>query len=154
LPGTHPLRLGAMGKGGVAEHFLDGDIAMPVIYRRALSAEEIDRRFAGKGLQATRGRDVLGCWPMREEQGERVADVSGDRRHGRIINHATWMIGGPSFKADVPRFESYDPKKDTERGHGLRFASDDIYDCGWPVTHRWRVPSTARSGLYVARMKF
>jgi hypothetical protein len=154
LPGAHPLRLGAMGKRGVTENFLDGDIAMPVIYGRALSVEEVVQRYEDTGLQPARGREVVGCWPLREEQGDRVADVSGEGRHGRIINHATWMIGGPSFKADVPRFENYDPKKDAQRGHGLRFAADDIYDCGWPVTHRWRVPSTARSGLYVARMKF
>ena len=64
------------------------------------------------------------------------------------------MIGGPGFKAAVERFGNYDPKKDTERGHGLRFASDDLYDCRWAVTHRWRVPADARSGIYVARMKF
>jgi hypothetical protein len=64
------------------------------------------------------------------------------------------MIGGPAFKAAVERFGSYNPKKDAGRGHGLRFASDDLYDCRWPVTHRWPVPADARSGIYVARMKF
>ncbi len=153
-PGLHPLRLGAMAEGGVVQHFLDGDMAMPVIYRRELSAEEIRQRFETKGLVAPRGREVVGCWPLREEQGERVADASGAGRHGRIINHATWMIGGPGFKAAVERFGNYDPKKDAERGNGLRFASDDLYDCRWAVTHRWRAPADARSGIYVARMKF
>jgi N,N-dimethylformamidase len=154
LPGSHSLRLGAMAQAGAAQHLLDGDIAMPVIYRRALSQEEIGQRIEGKGLQPARGQDVLACWPLDEERGERLKDASGNGRHGRIINHATWMIGGPGFKAAVPRFGKYEPGKDLERGHGLRFASDDLYDCRWAVTHQWRVPAEARSGIYVARMKF
>ncbi|MBI5775148.1 MAG: LamG domain-containing protein [Verrucomicrobia bacterium] len=154
LPGKHSLRLGAMAQKGIAQHFLDGDLAMPVIYDRALSADEIDERFKQQGLKPARGKGVLACWPLTEERGERVADVSGDGRHGRIINHATWMIGGPSFDANVPRFGNYDPKQDATRGHGLRLASDDLYDCRWKVTHRWKAPADARQGIYVARMEF
>lgn len=153
-PGPHPLRLGAMAVNGIAQHFLDGDLAMPVIYDRALGAEEVAERFAQRGLQPARGKSILACWPLAEERGEHVADSSSHGRHGRIINHGTWMIGGPSFNADVPRFGSYDPKRDAARGHGLRFASDDLYDCRWSVTHRWRMPSDTRQGLYVARMEF
>ena len=153
LPGPHVLRLGAMAQTGIANHFLDGDLAMPAIYDRALSEEDVRARFAQKGLQPAASQGVLACWPLSEERGETVADVAGGRE-GRIINHATWMIGGPSFEANVPRFGDYDPKQDATRGHGLRFASDDLYDCRWKVTHRWPVPADARSGIYVARMEF
>ena len=44
LAGPHPLRLGAMGQGGVARHFLDGDLAMPVIHGRALDAPAVAGR--------------------------------------------------------------------------------------------------------------
>src|SRR6185369_16849054 len=111
-------------------------------------------RFDQRGLEPAKGANLLACWPLAEERGARVADVSGAGRHGRIINHATWMIGGPAFKADVPRFGGYDPKADATRGHGLRLASDDLYDCRWSVTHRWKAPADARSGIYVARMHF
>jgi hypothetical protein len=153
-PGPHPLRLGAMAQGGIAQHFLDGDIAMPAVYARAFSVEDVRARFSRRGLAPATGADVLACWPLTEERGDRVADISGGGRHGRIINHGTWMIGGPSFKADVERFGDYDPKTDATRGHGLRLASDDLYDCRWTVTHRWPVPAEARSGIYVARMHF
>lgn len=155
VPGASPLRLGACGgNDGQADHFLDGDMAMPAIYQRALSPEEIQERFRQQGLQPARGQDVLGCWTLSEERGDRIADRSPERRHGRIINHATWMIGGPSFEADVTRFGSYDPGKDPKRGHGLRFAADDLYDCRWPVTHQYRIPSTARPGIYVGRFRY
>src|SRR6185295_5568831 len=47
-PGPHPLRLGAMAQGGAAQHFLDADIAMPVIYSRALTADQVKQRFESK----------------------------------------------------------------------------------------------------------
>ncbi|MHC5544467.1 N,N-dimethylformamidase beta subunit family domain-containing protein, partial [Singulisphaera rosea] len=77
-----------------------------------------------------------------------------DARHGRIINNGTWMIGGPSFHVDVPRFGGYTPAGDPERGHGLRLASDDLFDCRWKATHEYRFPESARSGIYVGRFRF
>src|SRR5262245_10731530 len=145
-----PIALGAAS----GDAFLDGDLAMPVIYRRALGAREIREGFAQQGLVPAKGKDVLACWPFTEERGDRVADISGYGRHGRIINHATWMIGGPSFQAEVPRYGDYDPANDPRRGHGLRFASDDLYDCRWEVTHNYRVPSSAKPGIYVGRIRY
>ncbi len=152
LPGK-PLRLAAGGQTQ-AEEFLDADLAMPVIYRRALGSGEIAQRFAQQGLEPARGEGVLACWPFTEEKGDRVADVSGHGNHGRIINQATWMIGGPSFQAEVPRFGEYEPTKDPRRGHALRFASDDLYDCRWKSAHRYRIPAAARPGIYAGRIRF
>jgi N,N-dimethylformamidase len=152
--GPAPLRLAASGERGLAAHALDGDLAMPTILGRAPHAAEVAARFADRGRSMPSGDRVLACWPLDEERGDRVADGSGHRRHGRIINHATWMIGGPSFDSDVPRFGTHDPATDPDRGHGLRFASDDLYDCRWPVAHRWAVPEDARPGVYVARIDF
>ncbi len=152
-PGTHPLRLGAMGEHGAALRFLDADLAMCVLYDHAVDDATVQRRFHERGLKAAKGRGVLGCWAFSEERGDRVADVSGKGRHGRIINRGTWMIGGPSFQAEVPRFGQYDPKRDPQRGHGLRLAADDLFDCRWEPTLSWAVPRTARPGVYVARLQ-
>jgi N,N-dimethylformamidase len=54
----------------------------------------------------------------------------------------------------VPQFGNYDPSKDPMRGHGLRFASDDLFDCRWQVTQTYTVPANARSGIYVARLSY
>jgi hypothetical protein len=162
-PGSAPIRLAAFGDAnGKASHFLNGDLAMPVIYNRALSQAEIQARFnqqsAPQGVQPPSALDlsVLGCWPLSEEQGSNVADTR-KVRPGLIINHATWQIGGPSFKPGPPnveQFGNYDPSKDPTRGHGLRFASDDLFDCRWPVTQTYTVPANARSGIYVARLSY
>lgn len=152
--GTVPLRLAARGENGAADGFLDGDLAMPVIYRRALSPEDVAARFDAKALSPAKARDVAACWKFDEELGERVADCSGNRRHGRIVNHATWMIPGPSFDREVMRFRSYDLAKDMQRGHALRFAADDLYDCRWQPTLEYTIPASARSGFYVGRIAY
>lgn len=153
-PGSAPLRIGAAGMDGEASSLLDADLAMPAIYGKALSAGEIDARFRANALSRPNDPDLLACWPLNEERGERVADASGHGRHARLINHGTWMIGGPSFHANVPRFGPYDPANDPKRGHGLRLLSDDLYNCRWKATHEYRLPENARSGIYVARMRF
>jgi hypothetical protein len=152
--GSAPLRLGAFGRGGVADGFLDADISLPAIHGRLLSGTEIVERFAGRALVVPTPDDLLACWPLAEEKGDLVRDCSRHRRDARIINYATWMIGGPSFAADVPRFAAYEPAKDPSRGHGLRLASDDLYDCGWLPTFDYRLPDDAQSGAYAARIRF
>jgi N,N-dimethylformamidase len=152
--GGAPLRIGATTVDGAADLFFDGDLAMPVIYGKALSAEEVSNRFAQRGMVAAKCADVLGCWPLDEERGESVHDTSSHQRHATIVNHGTWMIGGPKFSGDAPRFGNYDPKGDATRGHGIRLASDDLYDCGWQVTQRWDIPKDARPGIYFARINY
>lgn len=152
--GKTPVRLGAFGKAGAAVGFLDGDLALPVIYQRALSLTEVAARFASRALSQPKGRDVIACWPLSEPRGEEVADASGQRRHGRIVNHGTRMIPGPSLETEVVRFTTYDPQKDPRRGHAVRFASDDLYDCRWAVTAEFTVPADARSGFYVGRIAY
>jgi hypothetical protein len=151
-PGDAPLRIGACGNNGLADGLLDADIAMPAIYSRVLSAEAIEARFATKALARPLDAALVGCWPLDEERGDKAADTSTFGRDARIINHGTWMIGGPGFQADVPRALGYDPAKDRTRGHGLRLASDDLMDCRWKASHEYRLPKDARSGIYAGRI--
>jgi hypothetical protein len=155
-PAACPLRIGALGQEGKAAGLLDADIAMPAVYGRALTEVEIRTRHAQRGLTPPAAEpDLLGCWPLAEERRAEVADVSGAARHGRIINHATWMIGGPSFLPAIARYRrDYDPDADATRGHGLRLASDDLYDCRWRPTLKFTLPKTAPPGLYAVRGRF
>jgi hypothetical protein len=160
-PGPAPLRLGAYGDDSWGtSYFLDGDLAMPVIYRRALSGSEIAARAGVKPPQVPVDSAVIGCWPLDEERGALVADVSGCGRTGTIVNRGTWMIGGPGFDADgVPRFGTYNPDTDATRGHGLRLSSSDLYDCAWPISKdtngddlSYTLPSDCLPGVYVGRI--
>ncbi|HEY5316326.1 MAG TPA: LamG domain-containing protein, partial [Pirellulales bacterium] len=156
VPAACPLRIGALGRAGQAAGLLDADIALPVIYGRALDELEIRTRYAERGLATPEvDPDLWGCWPLAEERGAALADISPAARQGRIINHATWMIGGPSFMPVIARYRrDYDPRRDATRGHGLRLASDDLYDCRWQPTFTCTLPTHARSGLYAVRGRF
>ena len=155
-PGKTALRLGAFGKQGKASDFYDGDLAQCVIYDKALSERQIRQRFADRGLTSPRGGSVLACWSFSEDRGAQVSDTITNGRHGRIINRGTWMIGGPSFDAsEIGRHDtSYDPTKDPNRGHGLRLASDELYNARWDVSHRFGIPANAKSGVYAGRFDF
>ncbi|NNE93117.1 MAG: c-type cytochrome [Verrucomicrobiales bacterium] len=155
-PGRTALRLGAYASNGVAGNFYNGDLAMCVVHDRALSEARIKKHFTERGLTIPKGDSVLACWPFTEERGIRVADIGVDGRHGRIINLGTWMIGGPAFDAStIDRHDAeYDPVKDPNRGHGLRLASDELYNARWDVSHRFRIPADAKSGVYAGRFDF
>ena len=157
-PARAPLRIGAGGRDGVADDFLDADIAMPAIHGRLLGSAEILARFDDGAQHPPDGAAVLGCWPLSEQRGEEVRDISGCGRNGRLVNHGTWMVPGPRFDpARVPRFSDqphYAPELDPMRGHALRVASDDMVDCGWAETHRVSIPESARPGIYVGRFDF
>lgn len=158
VPGPAPLRLGAYGVVDAsgqprAAQFLDGDLAMPVLYGRALDGDEIGARFRARPPAVPAMSGVLACWPLTEERGSTIGDASPHERTGVIVNHASWMIGGPGYDATaVSRYGSYDPLRDPARGHGLRFASDDLYDCAWSVTQSFTMPADAASGVYVGRV--
>lgn len=151
--GPSRLRIGAYGNHGVTNQFLNGDIAMPAVYEVALTMAEVKQRYADKARQVPTSAALLGCWPLSEEKGSRVGDRSLYGRHGTIINGGTWMVGGPEFDPNFGAFDEYDPTLDPKRGHALRLASDDLYDCGWDATESYTLPPLAQPGLYVARYK-
>jgi hypothetical protein len=153
--GTSRVRIGASAERGRADDFLDGDIAAPFIAATAISAKPLrdlvrDRartRSTNLGLGA-----LHAAWDLDEERGARVADTSGNARHGVIVQGGTWQIGGPAF--DRARgAPADDPLSDPDRGHGLRLSSDDLVDCEWPVADEWVVPEGAASGLYAGLVR-
>jgi len=148
-----PLTLGAaVNRDNQLEHFLDADLAACTLHDRPLPPGQVGGRFAAKGLGSAAPDGLLAAWHFAEERGAAVRDASPHGRHGQLINHGTWMVGGPSFNAEVDRFGGYRPEGDTGRGHALRLAADDLYDCGWQESVAYAVPATAKPGFYVARV--
>ena len=154
-----PLRIGACGVGGIADHFLDADIVMPSLHGIALDVAGIHARMLAQGRELAAGPNVLACWPLDERTGDAVRDAASGIHCGRLINHGTWMINGPGFSPDrVPRYRGSDDQHTDpsllEDRNGLRLASDDLVDCRWSSTHAFLIPHEARSGLHVCRFSF
>jgi hypothetical protein len=80
-PGSEPLRLGACGEGGEVDHFLEGDLAMPVVYNDVLAGDYITQRFQTTPPTVPGLNSVIGCWPLSEETGP----VSEWRRRGGML---------------------------------------------------------------------
>jgi hypothetical protein len=139
--GKHPLRLGAMGERGETLRILDGDLGRVTVWSRGLDADEVRARFGSAGKLPDTGGSVLGCWTLSEGRGERVTDVSGNRRHGRLINDGQWFSDEPAPGSEAPR----------RAWHGLRLSPDHLRDRRWPVAKTWKVPASASPGKYLAR---
>jgi hypothetical protein len=153
-PGTTRLRLGACAQNGVADNLLDADIAQPFLASCALDARDLGKIVADRGrteLTELGVEPLTSYWPLSEEHGGLIADAVGER-HGWIANHGTWQVGGPGCSPDAGQ-PGYQPRRDPERGHGLRLASDDLVDCAWPPSLTVEVPTDAASGMYVAKIQ-
>ncbi len=158
LPDPTPecsLTLGAQLEHGLLASLLDGDIARPFV-SAALSPADVAAVYVDCGRSAVAELvpvPIHAAWPLVEETGDRIADESGNHRHGHIVNHATWMIGGPAFKPENRRPGGYMPGHDPDRGHGLRLSSDDLVDAGWPATVTLAIPDDFKSGIYGVRIR-
>jgi hypothetical protein len=152
-PACAPVRLGAAGGTAGAEAFADVDLAMAAIHACAVSSELLAARVRERAAVMPASNALLGCWPLRDGHGEVVADVGGRGWHGRVVNHGTWSILGPGLDAGAPDARRTDGETPASL-HGLRLASDDLYDCRWLATAHLDVPADARAGLHVARLRF
>ena len=104
-PGSSPLRLAVSGEDGLADHFLDGDLARPVIYEQGLDSAQISARFNQQGLAPAAGQTVLPCWSFAEEIGSRVADGSRHKppRTDHQSRHLDDWRSGLSTRRDALR---------------------------------------------------
>ena len=155
-PGDAALRIGAAGLKGEAS-------SLP--RRRSRHAGDLRQGAVARGdrgpvrrRRPSRGPPTRRCWPAgRSTRSGAIARPTRRRTaaHARIINHGTWMIGGPSFDADVPRFGDVRP------GQGPparpRPAAGVRRSLRLPLEGRRTnsaLPEDARSGIYVGRFRF
>lgn len=148
------VRIAASAEGGVVDGFLDADVAQPLIAVTALDDAVVERLAADRArtpLADIVPDDALWAyWPLADES-TTFTDRSGNGHHAVAVNEPVRGIGGPASdrsRGDV----DHDPATDPNRGHAVRFASDDLIDAGWPVALSWDVPDDAASGIYAARL--
>ena len=111
-PGDAPLRIGAAGQRRTGRrlprrrHRHAGDLRQGPVARRDHGPV---RRSGTVTADAIPTCSAAG----RSTRNGAIAQPTPARigRHARIINHGTWMIGGPSFDADVPRFGTLRPRE-------------------------------------------
>jgi len=154
LPASGQVRIAASAESGLADHFLDGDVSAVTLFAKPLARNDIVALTEDRAMSLdppVGGDSLLAHWPLRERSGRLISDRSGHHRQGTLENCPTLNLPGPSASPAIGR-PGYDPDADPTRGGCIRFASDDLVDCGWPVAAEVTVPPDADSGTYYVRV--
>ena len=146
--GDGPILIGGeQTGGGWAVSCFNGRIERPRLYGRALDDVEIE---AGAERGADAAADgALGDWDFSADiGGEDVIDVSGNDRHGTIVNMPTRGVGGSNWSG-----RTSDWRAAPEEYGAIHFHCDDISDACWETTQTLRVPEDWASGCYAGRFR-
>ncbi|KAJ5618747.1 hypothetical protein N7510_002731 [Penicillium lagena] len=77
-----------------------------------------------------------------------IMDVSGNNRHGVLINAPTRAVKGHDWDGSEPDWTK------ASYGYGaIHFHEDDIDDAKWKTNFSLTIPSSARSGAYAVEVK-
>jgi N,N-dimethylformamidase len=130
------------GQPGVGTSF-NGKIEQPVVIVAAVPAERL--ASLNPDTVAAAG-EPIGVWDFARNQGTgAVADVSGNDRHGVLVNRPARAVTGVRWRQDV-----YDWTRAPEEYAALHFHDDDMEDCRWPTHCGCRMtclPAYTASGL-------
>src|SRR5262245_9351969 len=92
---------------------------------------------------------LLGAWDFAQDiDTERVIDVSGHGRHGRLMQMPTRGVTGSRWRGDV-----FDWRRDPSQYAAVHFHDDDLVDAAWRPSFRWEVPDDLRSGIYAVKLE-
>ncbi|HVM82719.1 MAG TPA: N,N-dimethylformamidase beta subunit family domain-containing protein, partial [Candidatus Binatia bacterium] len=78
---------------------------------------------------------------------QKIADVSGNDRHGRLINLPTRAVTGHNWKGETLRWSDR-----PELYGAVHFHCDDLHDMEWKTDFRWTIPGDLPSGVYAAKL--
>lgn len=149
-PGTPPeadLTFAAEPASGRARarRFYNGKLEAPTVWSTALSRDEMAsvRLADSSGLPTP-----VAAWDFADGiSGQKVTDVSGNGRRGRLVNRPTRAMTGHRWAGT----ESAWKHAPTEYG-AIHFHDDDLDDANWSTTFGWDVPDDLPSGVYAAHL--
>jgi N,N-dimethylformamidase len=131
--------------GQFVSNVLNGKIAMPRLFPRALTREEI--LLEAESAAQPRARAAVAAWDFAQEIDSRsVLDVSGNELHGRTVQQPARAVTGPRWDGSVTSW-----KERPDLYDAIHFHSDDLTDAEWSPTVTWTVDSELPSGIYAAR---
>lgn len=146
-PGTGPLDGTALLIGAAAEgrdpFRFSGRIERPMIFDRALSADEVEAAYRN---EAVGGR--IAEWDFaRGHDTDRVTDIGPHGLHGRLVNCPVRAVTGSNWTGEEMCF-----RHAPEQYGAIHFHDDDIDDCRWPACYEWKVPEGTRSAAYALHL--
>ena len=131
-----------------AERFFEGKIERPSVFEGVVSLE-IAEKFLLSGGRFIDSGGIRASWDFAlQMDSTRIADVSGNDIHGRVVNMPTRAVTGHNWNSS-----SLDWRSAPNQYGAIHFHADDIYDCEWETDFVWTVPADARSGYYAALLE-
>lgn len=145
-----PLRLAAWtasrGTPAPAAHF-NGKLEAPRICADAMT--EAERARIEQGDEVWCDRAVVANFDFaREIPSDRIVDVSGNERHGQLVNLPTRAMKGARWDGS-----EYVWSRLPEHYAAIHFHDDDLHDCGWATDFTLEISEDLPSGLYCAHLE-
>src|SRR5439155_1400248 len=80
---------------------------------------------------------AIGQWDFsREIPTDRLLDASASQLHGRTVNAPKRAVAGANWDGTA-----MDWRQSPRQYGAIHFHQDDLYDCGWRVSHEWTLPA-------------
>jgi N,N-dimethylformamidase len=145
LANGEPLFFATRGGDPVEGHY-NGKLEAPLWVRGALSEELVAQVAAAPGRLPV---PVIGAWDFSIDiSGTRIIDTGPYRLHGELINLPARAMTGWRWTGEEMCW-----RHASDQYGAIHFHEDDIYDCGWETSFRFRVPLEMQSGIYAARIR-
>ena len=143
-----PMLLGASYQGGRPCPGFNGKIGRPLLLARYL--DDIELCQLQLGIKPEGDGVCLGEWDLsRDISTDKMVDISGRDRHGKLHNAPARGVTGPLWTGPREKIYSDAPQE----YDAVHFHDDDLADAGWKPSLKVHVPPDARSGIYAARLQ-
>jgi N,N-dimethylformamidase len=153
-----PGGLGRADSNGRVEAVPDPPTVPPrLVLAAGLRVDELGRLygehcFNGKLEAVEISAEPFGCLLRldlsRDLDGDRIVDVSGNERHGRLFNLPTRAVTGRCWERNETDF-----RHAPAQWAAAHFHDDDLEDANWPVATTLKLPEDIRSGIYAVRLR-
>jgi N,N-dimethylformamidase len=132
----------------VGRALYNGKIDRPRVSTAALPLAELQALRADQWPEPLRAT-LAGAWDFsRDISGVTVADISGRRLDGVVVNMPTRGVTGHNFTGeDALRWKDL-----PEQWSAIHFHDDDVYDAGWEADFALTIPQDMKSGIYAVRL--
>ena len=147
-PAAPLLLAAARDSAGRAGHHFDGRIDRPRLLARSVTGAQLAAWAAAPDDATTlaAAADLVGVWDFSLDVGTALArDVSGNGRHGRIVNLPARAVTGHNFRGEATCF-----RLAPEQYGAIHFHRDDLEDAGWTEDFSLRIPPELPSSVYAA----
>ena len=147
-PGTALMLAGARDAAGRHAHHFDGRIDRPRLLAGTVTGERMQAWAERPDDLATLAEagELAGAWDFSRDVDTALArDVSGNGRHGRVVNLPARAVTGHNFRGEETCF-----RLAPDQYGAIHFHRDDLEDAGWAEDFALQVPDDLPSGVYAA----